>query len=529
MPGFLPRWWTDPQTSDTFLIYTDGASLNDKPQWYREKTYRIRISGGKPQGSAEVLWRMGSYHGGLSSDGRFLGTAYPRAKAVDLKQTLADTNLYYFVPPWNGRNDTPQVCNFSMSPSRSAISEALFLDFGYKGVSTLLNRPYGLHEVIFVGNSILFSNDQVSRWYIVPPEYSQWNRTEWTNYPGAISALALPKNGTGNVTAMLIQCRDSAYVPLVRGPTLCDIAVWINPADLSEGDDPYRLFGKYDIPIQTAGQVPLAQKMRLFWHERERVTCVVMGNSPTYYGFEAHGIVNFPALNIGWPQSSIGTSLTVALQYVLPHTPRLKAIVLDLDASYFNVDCRSALPLLTGLYDSKGYELDSSNDFYRAGLPTAIVEKAAAFASASWRDFDSCGSFLNPSAGYGWGEAIIEGHGYSIDDSIVRLNLAFLQEMVDSAAAKNVHVLVVNYPQNPAYRATDMVGRAGPGRATWLQLAAILRAMEQKNRNFHFYDANNLGDHDYTNDEAFDTNHLNSRGGLKLAARVDSILQAVVK
>ncbi|MBN1308669.1 MAG: hypothetical protein JXA18_12165, partial [Chitinispirillaceae bacterium] len=244
---------------------------------------------------------------------------------------------------------------------------------------------------------------------------------------------------------------------------------------------------------------------------------------------DPHAVQSLSALNIGWPQSSIGVGITVAMQYVLPHAPQLEAIVLDLDASYFDVDYRTHLPRLTGLYDSKGYELDSSNGFYRGGLPQAVVEKAAAFDEASWERLDASGVRRDSLIGSGWGEPIIEGTDYAIGDSVVQSNLAFLEKMVDTAAARNVHVLVVNYPQNPQYRSTAMAGRAGPSHATFLQFAEILHEMELKTPHFHFYDANNLGDHDYSDDEAYDTNHLNARGAAKLAGRIDSLLQAILK
>ena len=94
LDGFLPRWWVSPASADTFLVYTSGASLNNLPKWYSEKTYRQRIQGGKPVGSPETIWPEGSYHGGLSSDGRFLATAYPVAKLVDLQ--INDTNIFLF-------------------------------------------------------------------------------------------------------------------------------------------------------------------------------------------------------------------------------------------------------------------------------------------------------------------------------------------------------------------------------------------------------------------------------------------------
>jgi hypothetical protein len=416
-----------------------------------------------------------------------------------------------------------------MSPSLAEPGEALFLDFGYPKASTLLGKPYGFHAVIFIANTHLFSDDHVSGWFEVPQGYDLWDFTEWSNYSGAAVALAKTAIEGDEDAIMMINRDDSLYCTLVKGTNLRDVALWIDPADVSEVDDPYRYFGKYDVPIQTGGQVTLARKLRLFWHERTNVSCVAIGNSPTLYGFEPHSLTSLATLNIAWYQSSIGGSITVAMKYVLPHTPQLKAIVLDLDASYFSVDCRTTNPRLTGLYDSKGYELDSSNDFYRSGLPQAVTGKIAAFDSSSWSGFDESGAFIDSITGDGWGTAEIEGIDYAIDDPVVRANIALLDELIDSAAARNVVVLAVNYPQNPGYRETDMVGRAGPNRTTYLLLVEVLNGLEQRYDNFHFYDANNLGNHDYTDKEARDMNHLNPRGGRKLASRVDSLLQIYLK
>ncbi|MBN1756733.1 MAG: SUMF1/EgtB/PvdO family nonheme iron enzyme [Chitinispirillaceae bacterium] len=525
-PGVLPRWWVDPASGDTTLVYCDAASLDNLPRWKEEKTFRRRITGGVPDGAPEVLWNNGSYHGGLSNDGRFLGTAYPTAKLVDLQ--LADTNIYYFVPPWNGRNDTPQVCNLSMSPSLADPGEAMFLDFGYPEVSSLVGRPYDIHEVLFVANTRLFGSEHITGYFTPPPGYDRWNYPEWTNYSGAAVALAQTAVEGDEDGIVLINCRDTTFQQLIYGMNLRDPSVWIDPADVAEKEDPYRYFGAYDIPIQTAGQVVLAKKLRLFWHRRETAECVAIGNSPTMYGFDPHTLSVLPAVNIGWFQSAIGTSVAVAQQYVLPHTPNLKVIILDLDASYFAVDRETTVPRMTGLYDSKGYGLDSSNSFYDGGLPDEVADKAASFNGTDWQGFDSSGAFTDSMIGEGWGEAVIEGSDYATGDPVVQENLSLLTALIDSAATRDVIVLAVNYPQNPGYKETGMVGRAGPSRSTWLELAAVLGELEQAHANFHFYDANNLGDHDYTDDEAWDTNHLNSRGGRKIAARIDSLLSDIL-
>jgi len=522
-PGFLPRFWVDPESADTFLIYTDGASIDNQPVWYTEHTLRCRVSGGRRQGDPEVIWDHGSYHGGLSSDGRYLGTAFTVAKLVDLQ--LNDTNIFYFTPPFfPGRPDTPQVCNLSMSPSRANPGEAVFLDFGYPGVSTLVGRPYNLHEIIFVGTTLLFSNDQISAWFVVPSEYTQWNYTEYTNHPSVIAALA---QGNGDAF-YLINAPDSAYCRIIKGSGLRDVAAWVDPRESSEADDPYRHFGQYDKPIETAGHVTLAKKLRLFWHERDSVGCVAIGNSPMLYGFDPRVITTLPTLNMAWYQSCIGTSVTVAQEYVLPLARNMKVLIIDLDASYFSVDSR-AMPALTGLYYTIGYELDKNSNFYRDGVPGGVQQKAAAFSGEDWKGFDTKGAFNDSIIGEGWGEPVVEGRDYSLDDSIVKVNIALFEGLLDSTAAHGVKLLAINFPQNPAYRTTDMAGRAGPNRATYAQLAEKMKEYMNRYPHYLFYDANNGGEHDYDDSEALDANHLNARGGAKIAARVDSLLQIMLR
>lgn len=526
LSGFLPRWWVSPASADTFLIYCSAASHNDRPVWIHEVTYRQRIAGGKVVAAPQILWDTGSYHGGLSSSGRFLGTGYPRAKVVDLQ--LADRNIYPFVPPYNGQKigDTVQICNFSMSPSRTDRGEALLIDFGYPQTSTLLGKSYGSHTVIFICNVNFFTEQSVTRWFEKPAGYDTWDFPEWTNHAGFIASVAQDVSDAVDDALYLIRVADSTYCKITEGKNLRDIGIWINPVDVTEEKDPDGYFGRYDMPSQTGGQPAMVKKLRLFWHERNRVKVVALGNSPTYYGFNPVAM-SLPTLNSAWYQSDLGTSIHVAQQYVLPHTPQLRAIVLDLDASYLGVDSKMARPRYTGLYDSKGYEFDRDNTFYRDGIPTGVVQKIVAFSAATdWLGLDSSGGFTDSMLGeQQWGEPIIEGRDYSMRDSIVQVNIGLLRELADSTQAHAIELVVVNYPQNPRYATTAMVGRAGPNRSTYLELADTLKVIEQRYPNFHFYDANNLGDHDYEDRDAWDTNHLNRRGGMKIAARIDSLLQ----
>ena len=100
-----------------------------------------------------------------------------------------------------------------------------------------------------------------------------------------------------------------------------------------------------------------------------------------------------------------------------------------------------------------------------------------------------------------------------------------LSTLADSAAGKRVHILVVNFPENPQYKNTSMVGRYGPSRETYRKIVKRVDSLCALKPYLHFYDANMGGDHDYASDEAQDCNHLNKKGAARLSARIDSCLQ----
>jgi formylglycine-generating enzyme required for sulfatase activity len=521
LSGYLPRFWVLPESRDTFVVFTDGASSNNMPRWHTEKTWRMKFMNGAWSGVPEALWNEGSFHGGISSDGRFLGTSFPVARLVDLQ--LGDTNIFYFITPHNGRDDNPQVCNLSMSPSLAEPGEALLLDFGYPKISTLVGKSYGLHAFIFICN---LRPSQVAQWFEKPAGYDQWESPEWSNHPDFIVSIA--RNQTGDEDALfLIRRSDSSYLKVATGVNLSYPTLWIDPKAVSEVDNPFRWFGAYDLPIQWNGHIVQARKLRLFWHARESVHCVGIGSSPLHLGMNPADM-SIPALNIAGLGSDMFTDAFIARDYVLPHTPNLKVIVLDLTPGFLDNN-RWRAPRLNGLYDSKGYELDAKNNFYRDGLPGQVISAIASFTAADWQGIDTNGYGLDNTAGYGWGQPIIDKADYDMDDSMVLASLSEISALADSAAGKKVHLLLVNFPENPEYRNTAMVGRFGPSHATYGKLVAWIDSLCARNTYVHFYDANMNGNHDYSADEALDCNHLNYKGAKRISARIDSLIQTFIQ
>ncbi|MDO5576715.1 MAG: hypothetical protein Q4F84_06505, partial [Fibrobacter sp.] len=337
---------------------------------------------------------------------------------------------------------------------------------------------------------------------------------------------------TGDFTKdaiFIINCRDSSYLKIGEGTNLMEVSLWVDPYEISEGDDPYKAFGKYDIPVQTFGQDYLAKKLRLFWKYRNDIECAVVGSSPAYFGFDP-SYISLPTLNMAHCGAGITTSMVVAKNYVLEHASKLKVLILEFIAFSFDSDGYKDIPYLTGLKDSQGFILDVNYDFYKSSLPDNIKKKIDGYGQPQWLGLDSTGFYIDKEGnrGKGWGEPTISGSDFSLSDSIVQFNLSLFTEVIDIATSRGIFVVAVNFPQNPAYQNTEMIGLLGPSHQTYNQLASIMDSIQNSNGKFYFYDADNGGNHDYTDDEAFDRNHLNFKGGAKIASRVDSIINVLV-
>ena len=187
-------------------------------------------------------------------------------------------------------------------------------------------------------------------------------------------------------------------------------------------------------------------------------------------------------------------------------------------------------PYINGLPRTLGYQFDVENDFWKSGIPPEIQEKIAAFDSTQWPNFIKNGYFKEKPVGLGWGDPIFENPAdYTFEDTTLQKNILLLKTFAQTLASRKTHFLVVNFPENPKYKQTSMIGCKGPGRTTYAQLSNWLKSLETQNAYFHFYDANMDGNHDYTDAEAYNWNHLNHLGAKKLSARIDSLCAIYLK
>lgn len=528
-PAFLPRWFVDPAALDTFLVYVNSASMNDLSTWQSEQTLRQKVSGLSFSGQPEILTSQGSFHGGLSRDGEFLATGYPRALVNDLKGNRV---IRYFLPPYNGftdLTDTVQVCNVTISPSLAKPDEIMFLDFGDPSTNTIVGKSYGFHSVIFIANSNTQAYHHVTNWFAVPSGFSSWDDVAWSNHPNFAAAVGNSSSSGSSGSVFLINIASSAYLQLLSGQGLADPMLWIDPRDLSEAPDPYVDFGMYNIPSYGIAQLYLGEELSYFWSHSRGLACCLVGSSHVMMDVDPSRLVHTPASIIGVPGLEVVTGRNLTRNYLLPQAPNLKVIGMSLDPGWIPLDYSLPDPHGIGWVNSRGYIFDNSNNFWKSGVPAGVQTKIGQFNSSTWPDFDTSCALICLPAGTGWGPPLYDGGDFAFTDTSVQTYLSLIKTLTDSLATLGIHFLLVKFPENPAYVTTGYVSRYGPNYNTYDQIAAWFRSLELQNQFFHFYDANMDGAHDYTDAEAHDCNHLNALGRAKMSTRLDSVIATFVK
>lgn len=81
------------------------------------------------------------------------------------------------------------------------------------------------------------------------------------------------------------------------------------------------------------------------------------------------------------------------------------------------------------------------------------------------------------------------------------------------------------FPQSPKYKKTGAFGRHGFKRSDAIKFIDKIKAWQEYYPNFHFMDENKMGYHDYTDEMAYDYDHLSYIGAQKLTLKLDTSLK----
>jgi uncharacterized protein (TIGR02171 family) len=515
-PGFIPRWWVDPAARDTFLIYATSASDNSQRQWTATRTEMRKWSGGAPVGGPIMVTENGSFHDGRSRDGRWLATGFRLLKVRDGRSGEVNT---LFTAPGNGKaaGDTSQVCNVSIAPDSSG--RVLFLDFGYDAVSALTGSFYDIHAIAFLARP----DGKVLGWYPAPKGERGWDDLEWSNHADfAVAAATAPAGGHGHL--YLLNLRDSASSLLASGTRLATPCLWLGNASSGPGGSGLALdsLGHYDDPATDAQRMMFSNKMALFWRRHSDAEVLFTGSSHAELGIDPRVMTKYRGFNMGYIGNGwLGQEEWVE-NYALPHCPRLKYLVMEAFTGLFWA--KDGDPFWRDrVARSKGVVYDSTHGFWKGGLPEGF--EALMDAAPNYRAI-SDGTGVEPTDRSGWRGTVEppQFDDWDLASPEYLATVARMEAFLLRIAARKIHVVLVNYPTDPAYKGSAYYGPYGPRMDVGQAILQRLKAMQSLSSYVHVYDAYNAGNHDYAGDEAADWGHLNSKGAVKLTKRIDDLL-----
>lgn len=512
--GAIPRWWVS--GVDTFLVR--GSSLdNTSSEWTTTTTTARRWSRGGLSGPDIVWSATGGFHDGRSGD--LLYTGYRRLLQRDVRTGY---NRVLFTGPANGKGagDTSQVCNVSAAPDASG--RAMFLDFGHNAVSDLVGRAYGIHEVAFVSDS----SGRVVQQIPAPASERQWEHMEWSNAPRwAVSGSIDPSGAYRNL--YLVDLDSARSERIVTGQELWHPALWAGTR--------FEAGKLVADPDSTANYEvgELAFKGPQYWARTGSIDVLFLGSSHMANGVVPSRLGSLRGQLLAFAGSTIFDQDELVRQFVLPRRPLPKVVAITLMPGWMFEPVQNPARTPWFLWKStKGYLYDQNHGFWRTGFPTGFQQLAARRAILSTpADFDSTGAQLSRSIDEGWSSFFAKTSPIANQEPgnpNLESNLSLLKELVRDLDEAGVRVLIVKFPESPAYGSQDCATRYGPSQAMYRSILDTVASWEKEFGGYGFFDAHLDGRHDFTDSEASNTDHLSVSGAVRMTAKLDSVISGLL-
>ena len=268
-------------------------------------------------------------------------------------------------------------------------------------------------------------------------------------------------------------------------------------------------------------------KMEFLWQYKDKANLIVLGSSRGYNGVNPLLFnESIFAINLAVSKNFMPGTDFFFNNYILPHMKNLKYIVLTVDNDLWH----TRESFFTSEYKSyPGYVYDANHNFWKDGVPEDLAELT----------YESLGNYKgqtlrNTRGFYGvtsatWGNPKIEtdSNWLASKRDIYYENFEKLKDMIQKCYDRNIILIGVITPRNPKYKETGSFGSHGLLRSEAPALIQEIADLSKTYPNFILMDENKMGDHDYTEDMAFDMDHLNQLGAKHLTERLDSLLQTL--
>ena len=558
----IPRWKVL-DNGDTAIVYVTDAGNNKNESWKTQSTWQVTFTNGK-FGTPQKLFD-GAYHGGISEDS-FL--AVTGAKLLRAHVNGRDTVWY------NGE----QACNVSLAMDRS--KRTAFLDFGGQTGKDFVGSNYNTHQRILIADSTgaLIQSIQA------PAGYT-FDHTEWTTDNTKTNIIASLTNINGAHTKIvLVNPLDSSVTELAEGEELWHPNLWVkkkkvkqsssSKATISSSSSSSEIPVSFcsndeisyssEIPVSSSSEDEISSssepivppepdfeldldsagiyyntsgayvtagiwryKMEFLWQYKDTTDVVIIGSSRAYFGINPLLFSTpFYAVNLAVEVNQHAASYIFLTNYILPHMKKTKFIIKDLDIDRWN-------EVSFGIFGSAnksypGYLYDINHNYWKDNYPAGLAE-----ATYDSPGISSTQQILRPTRGFhakeaeGWGSPIVYKDSILSESAKEKYsqNFNYLIRMIQECKSNNIIFIGVITPQNPLYKETGSFGRYGIQRSEAPSLIKEIADLQDTYSNFILIDENKMGDHDYSDDMATDSDHLAIKGAEQLTHRLDSLIR----
>lgn len=515
----IPRW-TVLESGDTAIVYVTDAGLNsDVSAWKSQSTWNVVFKNGSFEKPRKLF--DGTFNGGVSQDKSLAISGGSLLRSKMTRDGSVKDSVWY-----NGE----QACNASLS--RDGEKRTLFLDFGRKAEDG--KKLYGSHERILVVDSVGKLVQSVPS-----VKGNSFDHTEWVGAENLAVATLVNANRAHH-EIVLVNMEDSSVVELFSGEELWHPNLWVKDMfllDSSKSVLDADSAGQYYSENGSAAAAILRVKMEVLWQNKDSINTVVLGSSrpstcvdPLYFSDD------IKAINLSTVPNITYVSKFLLKNYLLNNVPHLKNIVISLDIDLWN---RSENDPVNNFFDVEyknypGYVYDENHGFWKNESSKGMFEYTQnsilnefEYAIHSYHNgvqrvirTESC-SWEMDNPGIDFDSTWLD---YKQDD--FQKNWDNVIEIIETAAKNGINVVGVVFPQSPGYKNTGAFGRYGLRRSEAVEIIKDLSALSKKYSNFKVLDENKMGEHDYSEVEAVNRDHLLNDAAPKMTSRIDSVLHS---
>ena len=505
----IPRWRIQ-ENGDTAIVYvTSTANNKDDEAFAATSTWQVPFNNGK-FGKPKKLFD-GAYHGGVSTTKQ---VAVAGARLLRALVAKSGETIYEGIDTvWYGGE---QACNASLANDGS--DRTLFLDFGGKTGAEFVGQSYRTHERLLVADA----KGNLIQSVAAPKGYT-FDHTEWV-LGGSNYAVATLANASGaHQKIALINLSDSTVKTLVEGEELWHPCLWHSKNNYNSEELDTDSAGVYYLSSAFYSALELRVKMQRFWERRDSITAVALGSSRTMFALYDKDIKSYNLLNMAFSNGQMTGMSYLFYNYVLNHVKNLKVLVLEMSPDFLWYDGYPTWNYV--IYDKvPGFKYDENHNFWVDGLPEHFVDaiKLTPRPETALQHPYDLEDFLLPSNGWGYPVFIRDSTESPKGASVYNENYSAFKKIVNTARTLGIKVIVTVYPQHPDYAKTGAFGVYGPRRSYAMDIIDSVKKLD-----VILFDENKFGAHDYTDDMAYNVDHLGALGAKQFTQRLDILLSSI--